>query len=213
MKNWTLVILLFVGFFAFSCSEKTPLEPEPTVYEIQGEINGFVGTVDGTNAFIALLVGQNECIVYVCNGDEEISEWFKGTVHDPNEISLENDQGAHISARFGWYSYLGEVTLSNDSTHSFLATPNRGEYAGIFRVMGAQATQEGVEAGWISNYEGEQRGAFKIGSAFQRIPALRLGDTRDGTSNTLVINEEHLPIYRYSIKNSKEGQIIAVGIK
>ena len=77
MNKIGFVILLLISFLFFSCNENTPTEPEPTLFDIQGE-QGFVGSVNGTNAFIALLIAETEGIVYVCNGEEEISEWFRG---------------------------------------------------------------------------------------------------------------------------------------
>ena len=155
----SVVILLFHSFLIFSCSEKTLSESETkTIFDIQGE-NGFAGTVNGTDAFIALLIAGDEAIVYVCNGDEEISEWFRGAISDPTEISLTNSKGVHISAKFKGNSFEGDVMLGSDSTHLFTATPNSVEDAGIYRVYGDQATQDEVEAGWILNSEGDDRGA------------------------------------------------------
>ena len=116
MNEIGLVILLLITFFASSCSKKTPSEPEATVFDVQGE-NGFVGTVNGTNAFISLLVAEDEAIVYVCNGDEEISEWFRGEIVDPADISLTNSKGAKVTAKFKGKSLEGGVTLASDSTH------------------------------------------------------------------------------------------------
>jgi len=79
-----------------SCSEETTTEPEPTFFDIQGE-NGFVGNVDGTDAFISILAGESKAVVYVCNGDEQLSEWFKGNIGDPENISLTNGDGAQVT--------------------------------------------------------------------------------------------------------------------
>jgi hypothetical protein len=197
MNKIGLVILLFISFFVFSCNENTPLEPETTFFDIQGE-NGFVGTVDGTNAFIALLVGGDEAIVYVCNGDEEIFEWFEGAINDPTNISLTNSDGAQISGKFAGSSFEGEVTLRNNITFSFIATPSKGEGSGIHRVYGDQAAQDSLEAGWILNSEGDERGAFRIRSVFR--PVSRLRDINDGTSKTFSFGGFSFPVERFFLR-------------
>ena len=195
MNKIGLVILLFISFFVFSCNENTPLEPETTFFDIQGE-NGFVGTVNGTNAFIALLVAGDEAIVYVCNGEEEISEWFRGAINDPTNFSLTNSNGSEISAKFRGVSFEGEVTLRNDSTYSFISTTSNAENAGIIGVVGEEAIQDEVEGGWILNSEGEERGAFTIRSVFRTPPPRpKIRDIIDGTSNTILFGE-----IRYTIR-------------
>ena len=200
-KTGSVILILLIGLLVISCNEKTLSEPEvSTIFDIQGE-NGFAGPVNGTDAFIALLVAGDEAIVYVCNGDEEISEWFRGTISDPAEINLTNSAGAEISALFAGTSFKGDVTLSNDSGFSFIATPNGAEDAGIFRVMGDQAAQDEVEAGWILNSEGDDRGALKVKSKFRKAP--RIGDIKDGTSKTLLVSEKSYPVFRFSISGSR----------
>ena len=159
MRKIKLFALIFISIIIISCSEDSTTEPEVNVFEVQGE-NGFVGTVDGTNAFIALLIAKDEAIVYVCNGEEEIAEWFKGNISDPENISLINSSGAQVTGKFEGSSFSGSVVLRNSSTHSFTASTNTGTETGVFRVYGDEATQEGIDAGWILNSSGEERGSI-----------------------------------------------------
>ncbi|MCW8848897.1 MAG: hypothetical protein OQJ81_02880, partial [Melioribacteraceae bacterium] len=76
MNKIKLLAIIFMSIIIISCSEDSTTEPEESIFDVQGE-NGFVGTVEGTNAYIAFLVAEEEAIVYVCNGDEEIAEWFR----------------------------------------------------------------------------------------------------------------------------------------
>lgn len=186
-----LLLGLLVSFVAISCSKDSPTEPEFTFFEIQGE-NGFVGTVNGTNAFISLLIGDNEGIVYVCNGDEEISEWFKGSIVDPTNIIFTNYDGAKISAKFENNSFIGEVTLSTDVKQSFSAQPSRNENSGIYRVMGEEATTDNLYAGWILNSEGIEKGSVRIGSKFQNAIAL--------PQNSAIINNKSYPVFQFIVK-------------
>lgn len=198
MNKIASVILVFVSFIAFSCSEKTSTEPKATFFDIQGN-SGFVGTVEGTDAFISLLVARGEVIAYVCNGDEEINEWFRGPILFPVNITLINNDGAKIVTTFSGTSYKGEVTLTNGSTFAFTASPNTGNNTGIFRVYGDDAVQEEVEGGWIVNSIDQQRGAIRVGSKFTRIT---LETLPDGTSNTVTVSGKSFPVERFYLRRS-----------
>ncbi len=164
-----LMASLFIVFVAFACGGDDLTAPVKTLFEIQGE-NGFVGMVEGTNAFIALLVTNEEALVYVCNGEEEIYEWFRGSIADPEHVSLSNNYGNQVVADFDGNLFTGTVVLSDKSSHAFEAIPNTGNETGIFQVYGEQATQEGVVAGWILNAKNEERGSFRLNSVFQATP-------------------------------------------
>ncbi len=182
-------------------------------FDIQGE-NGFAGKVDGTNLFIGLLIAQNEVIVYVCNGNELISEWFKETIDNPSMIRLTNSEGAKISAIFESNAFSGQVTLRNSTTpYSFTAIPNVAADAGLYIVSGQEAIDDEIGAVWILNSEGEERGTLKIKSVFQKTPALPIRDIKDGTSNTLIINEKPYKIGALYVRYdaSKKAVILLPG--
>jgi hypothetical protein len=170
IKKWLLTIWVLCCVFQ-SCSEKTPSEPAPTFFDIQGE-NGFVGSVQGTDAFVSILAGESEAVAYVCNGDEKISEWFKGAVNDPTVINLNNDNGALLSAYFTDGVFQGDIKLSSGITHAFQADPATTAEAGIYRVIDDNTTTAQIDAGWVLLSSGEERGAFRMNSAFQATPAL-----------------------------------------
>ncbi|MCA1760505.1 MAG: hypothetical protein LC658_12120, partial [Bacteroidales bacterium] len=106
-----LAIVFFIALFA-GCEKE---EMEETFFDVQGE-NGFVGKVDGTNLFIGLLIAENEAIVYVCNGDELISEWFMESIDHPTDIQLTNSEGAKVSAKYEGREFSGQVNLRNSTT-------------------------------------------------------------------------------------------------
>lgn len=112
IKTATIIMSLF-SLLGLGACEKTSSEPEVSFFDVQGE-NGFMGTVSGTNAFIALLVAREEAIVYVCNGDEEIHEWFRGDNMDPTKISLTNGAGVKVVAEFTGTTFEGDVTFTTD---------------------------------------------------------------------------------------------------
>ncbi len=205
MHKIKILVIMFIGMIIISCNEDSPSEPEANLFEVQGE-NGFVGTVDGTNAFIALLIAKDEAIVYVCNGEEEIAEWFKGNISDPENISLTNSPGAQVTGKFEGSSLTGRIVLRNSSTHSFTASTNTGTETGVFRVYGDEATQEGIVAGWILNSSGEERGSFKFNSVFQTTPKKpKIKNINDGTSNTLLFNGKSFSFGRFLLQKSSAG--------
>lgn len=201
------VILFVTAAFMFSCSEDSPTEPEKSFFEIQGP-NGFVGQVNDTDAFIALVVANAEGIVYVCNGDEEIAEWIKGDLSDPKSVNLTNGAGANVSAQLKGEAFEGTITLSDDRTFSFTATPNRNQNSGIFRVYGKEAADAGIVAGWVLNADGEQRGSLRIRNSFRQ--TVRLGTISDGTSNTVVISERAFPVQTFQVPTAAADSVSIV---
>ena len=191
MNKIKLLVMLLFGFIAITCSEDNPTEPERTFFDIQGE-NGFVGNVDGTNALVSILIGESEGVVYVCNGEEGISEWFKGTINDPTEFTFANTKGSNISGKFEDNSYIGEVTLSTGNKHTFLAISGTQENSGIYRVMGEEADEDQVEAGWILNSTGMEKGSLLIGSVFQKTIVL--------PKTNVIIKNKSYPVFHFLIK-------------
>ncbi len=60
--------------------------------------SGLVGTADGTDAFVAIVVGDEKATAYVCNGDQEITEYFWGSLDDSTSVELTIASGASLSA-------------------------------------------------------------------------------------------------------------------
>jgi hypothetical protein len=200
-KPGTTIIFLIV-FFVFSACEKTSIEPEANFFDIQGE-NGFVGTVEGTNAFVSILLGEERGIAYVCNGDEDIAEWFNGSVSDLKEVNFTNAKGAVIKASFINNSFEGEVSLRDGRKFLFKAEVNNNIYGGIYRVLGEDAVQAEIEAGWIVKTETDQRGSFRFRNVSQPTTTLsksKMKDISDGTSNTIAMGERSFSFFRYKVK-------------
>lgn len=109
VNNEGKFLWLFIIFMICSCEESS-IKSEDIFFDLQGE-NGFAGTVDGTDAYVSILLGSEEGIVYVCNGDEDISEWYYGPVPNLNDISFTNPQGARITASLIGNSFKGKITL------------------------------------------------------------------------------------------------------
>lgn len=131
---------------------------------------GFVGTVDGTDAFIALLTSGGDAVVYICDGPADIAEWFAGPVEETT-IDLRNDAGAQIEATASDGGYAGTVTFATGERHRFQAEPAESG-AGLLRVTGPAAQADGLVAGWIVTNNGEQRGSFRVRGIARTAPAV-----------------------------------------
>ncbi|MDH5671476.1 MAG: DUF4150 domain-containing protein [Myxococcales bacterium] len=132
---------------------------------------GFVGQVAGSEAFIAIVTGETEAAAYVCNGEEQIFEWFEGALDAPGAIQLSNAAGGELSATRLGDGFEGEVTLSAGTRHSFTSEV-ADSAAGLFRVLGAEAEADGIKAGWIVDNDGDERGALLRSGSFEPAPAL-----------------------------------------
>lgn len=151
--------LLLAGCGAGSANapqqEQEPASNEPSTY---------AGKVEGTEAFIAIVVDkENHALAYLCDGREgqsaTVAEWFTGAVAEDGSLDLRSEGGAHLVANVSGSEegVEGSVTLPEGEEHSFVASPVEAP-AGLYR---AEETVEGVEyvGGWIELEGGEERGA------------------------------------------------------
>jgi serine/threonine-protein kinase len=126
----------------------------------------FVGKVDGSDAFIAIVLHTNgEVTAYVCDS-AIISEWFKGSVTG-SSLDLTNASGARLTADLAADSFNGTFTLAGGSALNFSVT-EEDQPAGLYR---GEDTVDGVDlvAGWIVLPDGDQRGAVSGGG--RTVPA------------------------------------------
>ncbi|MDQ3880865.1 MAG: hypothetical protein M3295_07330 [Chloroflexota bacterium] len=121
-----------------------------------GEV--FAGTVDGIDAYIALVSDGTRLIGYVSDGNA-LSTWFSGTVHGDSIALVSRSDDP-----------LGEGTVSGDASgeiliggerHPFNA-PAVSDTAGLYRAVATNGDESVAEAGWIVLENGSQRGAVNI---------------------------------------------------
>lgn len=144
------------GFF-----HKVPgwfIEKLTVIYD--GQLLFYLSSINGSDAFIAVIQHTNgEVTAYVCDGTE-ISEWFNGTANG-SSMDLTNVAGARLTAEVQADSVPGSFTQSDGSAFDFTAN-TASEPAGLYR---ADLAYEGTEyvGGWIVLAEGEQRGLISGG--------------------------------------------------
>lgn len=156
---FTLICLL-TGLLLVACGrDQTSSSPAGSL----------VGTVAGTDAFIALVPQENNGIIaYVCDG-QTISVWFRGEQNE-STVDLTAANGSHLQASLESDAATGSITLTNGQTHTFSASLASDE-AGLYRADETLAGSDYV-GGWIILNDGTQRGA--------------INNIQDGTSNTIV---------------------------
>ncbi len=119
-----------------------------------GKAGTFVGTVPGTDAFIALSTpGDGTSLSYVCDS-KQTATWFSGPVTN-NAIALTAANGDKLNATLAASGAKGTVTLSGKD-YPFTAALRSGD-AGLFRAEGSGNGVSTV-AGWIITNDGQQRG-------------------------------------------------------
>ena len=156
-----------LGLVLSACGDDDAGEETPEE-DLAAAGRGFVGTVEGTDAFVALVSGGGEAVVYVCDGADDIAEWFAGPA-DEGAIELTNGAGAQVEATVSAAGYRGAVTFPDGERHQFEAGPADAG-AGLLRVTGAEAESDGVVAGWIVDNDGEYRGSLRVRGVARTAP-------------------------------------------
>ena len=144
----------------------TSVEPAQATTAVAAK-GAFVGKVDGTDAYVALVSDGSRVLGYVCDS-KKLSRWI--------DVSTIRDGTAALATRTG--DDLGEAMISGSRAsgtitiggqpHAFRAAPASGK-AGLYRA--ARVDREDgklgngeVEAGWIVLPDGTQRGATNTGT-------------------------------------------------
>ncbi len=171
LTNLGAMLVLSLGCVVLSACGSDGSGDNAQLEDLADAERGFVGTVEDTNAFVALLASDGEAVFYVCDGTEDIAEWFAGPV-DENAIDLTNAAGARVEATASDGGYAGTLTFADGERHRFQAEPAQSG-AGLLRVTGPEAEADGVVAGWIVANDGEQRGSLRVQGVARTAPLAR----------------------------------------
>jgi hypothetical protein len=117
-------------------------------------VGSFVGLLEGTDAYIAIVSDGEQLAGYVCDS-KNISIWFKGGVGGTSaELKARTEQDLGEVDFFG-DTADGELEIDGER-HSFSAEIAVGE-AGLYTAY--RKDDEGtVEVGWVLLNDGTQRG-------------------------------------------------------
>lgn len=131
----------------------------------QEPISGaFAGKVEGSDAFVAVVLHTDgKVTAYVCDG-VAVSEWFKGNANG-NTLNLSNAGGANITTDLSADSFSGTFTPVGGSALNFSVSVVN-EPAGLWRL---EETLDGVDyvTGWVVLPDGDVRGLTSGGGRTQ----------------------------------------------
>ena len=127
----------------------------------------FVGKVDGTDAYVAIVSDGSRVLGYVCDS-KKLSRWIDvATIHD-GKATLSSRSGDDLGdASLSTGRVSGTIVVAGRS-HAFRAVPASGR-AGLYRAARVDRTdgklgENEVEAGWIVLPDGTQRGSTNVGT-------------------------------------------------
>lgn len=142
-----------------------------------GSSNTWVGKVEETDAYAAMLIKGTTRYVYVTDG-KDVNYLFQGTIGETdvnNYFTLRDDQSHVVNVQAPQGStFRGLITVSAGTHLSFSVSPAKGE-AGVYRAKDATG-----ESTWIVLEDATFRGA-KFGPDAKVIEALTV---RGGTKWT-----------------------------
>jgi hypothetical protein len=111
---------------------------DPTAHQ---NPNTFVGKVPGTDAFIAVVIGGDRAIAYVCDGTH-VSAWLHGEARD-GQLFLTDDNGDRIVASLEGDEVTGLVDVQGLGSRTFTADRAADGKSGLFRE---EVSADGEEA-------------------------------------------------------------------
>lgn len=161
----------------------------------------FVGKVEGTDAYIGIVINPSgQALAYVCD-NYKISPWLKGTATG-EKVELTADDGTRLDATRKDDTVTGTLTLGG-ADHTVTATA-ASPPAGVYR---ATATRDGVAytIGYVTLPDGTQRGSVKADTGqITPSPPLEPGKTQVeiaevGLVDILLIDKDRTDLYGYLV--------------
>jgi hypothetical protein len=157
------LLLILTAAVAVGCSSDEPDErSSESPSTVPAGARSFVGTAEGTSAFVGLVVDGSRVLAYVCDGEPAdpvgapptVQIWFNGP-SDGRSIDVQQAAG-QLQAQLTDAGMAGTVTLPDGRTIAVTGQPVTGD-AGLYR---AEASGDGTSAvaGWILAADGAQRG-------------------------------------------------------
>jgi hypothetical protein len=153
MRAHRIALLLAAGLTVASCGDDGGSAEGAATFD---DPEGFVGELEGTTAFVAVVADEDSVEVYACDGDAGISSRFVGEVDDPESFTITNDNGEEATVEFAGGAYAGSVTFADGSTHDFTTEPAEGD-AGLFHAIDPP---DDFAAGWVVLNDGRQHGSI-----------------------------------------------------
>ena len=195
-----LLLAVAVALLAACGSDESNEVAEPT--PSSSGVRSYVGTAQGTSAFVGVVVDGSRALAYVCDGvpanpagtSPTIQAWFNGPV-TANAVDVQQ-AGGRLQLQLSGTDMTGTVTLADGRKLPVSGRAVEGD-AGLYRAEAAGSGTKAV-AGWILGADGQQRGGVGVESG---------GTTK--LSGTLVLN---LSQPTFTFQGLATARIAKVGI-
>jgi hypothetical protein len=168
VRTWAAVLVAGLALAACGDSGDGGSASGPAKAKAPVALKGtFVGKVDGSDAYIALVSDAKRVVGYVCDS-KQVSGWLDVAAIRDGKAVLSSRSGTALGqATFSADGVSGEVTIGG-ARHSFSATRSTAD-AGLYRAARVQR-QDGrlgtgeTEVGWVVLPDGTQRGGLNTGT-------------------------------------------------
>ncbi len=145
----------------------------------------YVGTAQGTPAFVAVVVDGTRALAYVCDGVPadpvgtvpSVQAWFNGP-SDGKTVSVKQPAG-QLQLRLTDAEMTGTVTLADGREIPLTGRAVAGD-AGLYRAE-AEGSGSKAVAGWILAADGQQRGGVGGEGSFTKLSGTRVLDLAQPT--------------------------------
>ena len=172
IARWTAVLALALVVAGCGDDDDTGAADTTDSTEAAPEAVGgsFVGAVEGTHAYIAVVTDPDgDAVAYVCDGDEgaaaTVAAFLEGTVTD-GQLDLAPAQDVEVTGTVDGDQAEGTVTIAGEE-HAFTAAAAEVP-AGLYRAAESVDGDE-VTAGWVIAADGTQRGALRRAGQLQPV--------------------------------------------
>jgi hypothetical protein len=189
---------LGVGMLAACSDESNETTASPTAVAVRS----YVGTAQGTAAFVSVVVDGSRALAYVCDGvpadptgtAPTIQAWFNGP-SDGKAVDVQQPAG-RLQLELTGTDMTGTVTLADGRKLPVSGRAVDGD-AGLYRAEAAGADVKAV-GGWILAADGQQRGGIGVDSG---------GTSKISGTRTLNLTQP-----TFSVQGLATARIAKVGI-
>jgi hypothetical protein len=137
----------------------------------------FGGRVPASDAFVSVVAGKANVVVWICDGAHQVALRFSGP-RTGNGFDITLPLGARVAGTIAGNQAAGSVTTGTDAPRPFTATATTGA-AGLYTATGKIDADE-VGLAWVVLNDGQQRGS-ELGRFGIRLPPPLDTKTRKAT--------------------------------